>query len=173
MKQPNYYRIVLTISLIVAVYSFLLVTLVQVEAGESHSTIKGFSDGMWFLVATLTSVGYGDATPASIPGRFIGFIFLLSSLAVYGFIIGQIASFMNTLKDKRELGLNGTKFQNHVVVLGWSEFGKSVVDTLVAAGRQVAIITKDRSSIDIIREYYTMEQVFTLYLVFDLRRRFK
>lgn len=163
MKQTNYYRIALTVALIIAVYSFLLIALVRSESGSSHTTIKGYSDGLWFLVATLTSVGYGDATPATIPGRIIGFLFLLSSLAVYGFIIGQIASFMNTLKDQRELGLNGTKFQSHVVVIGWNEFGKSVVDTLVAAGRQVAIITKDRSNIDIIREYYSMDQVFTLY----------
>jgi len=163
MKQTNYFRIYLTVSLVTVVYLFLLVALVRVESGHPKTTIHSFSDGLWFLVATLTSVGYGDATPATIPGRIIGFVFLLSSLAVYGFIIGQIASFMNTLKDQKELGLNGTKFKNHVVVIGWNEFGKSVVNTLVAAGRQVAVIVKDRSTIDIIHEYYTMEQVFTLY----------
>ncbi len=163
MKQPNYFKIYLTVALVTAVYLFLLVTLIQVEAGAPKSTIHNFADGLWFLVATLTSVGYGDATPATIPGRIIGFIFLLSSLAVYGFIIGQIASFMNTLKDQKELGLNGTKFKSHVVVIGWNDFGKSVVNTLVAAGRQVAVITKERSTIDIIHEYYTMDQVFTLY----------
>lgn len=163
MKQPNYFKIYLTIALVTAVYLFLLIALVKVESGNAHSTIKGFSDGLWFLVATLTSVGYGDATPATISGRAIGFIFLLSSLAVYGFIIGQIASFMNTLRDQKELGMNGTKFKNHVVVIGWNEFGKSVVNTLVAANRQVAVITKDRSNIDIIHEYYTTDQVFTLY----------
>ncbi len=87
MKQPNYFKIYLTVSLVTAVYLFLLVTLIQVEAGAPKSTIHSYADGLWFLVATLTSVGYGDATPATIPGRIIGFIFLLSSLAVYGFII--------------------------------------------------------------------------------------
>jgi voltage-gated potassium channel len=137
--------------------------LVRIESDEPHSTIHNFSDGIWFLIATLSSVGYGDATPASLEGRIIGGFFLLTSLALYGFIIGRIASFMNTLREQKELGLNGTQFKNHVVVIGWNEFGQSVVTTLVAAGRQVAVITKDRASIDIIHEYYSADQVFTLY----------
>jgi voltage-gated potassium channel len=118
---------------------------------------------MWYLVETLTTVGYGDALPVTYWGRMIGFIFLLSSLGVYGFIIGQIANFMSTIKEQRELGLNGTGFKNHVVIIGWNEFGQSVISHLVAAGRQVAVVTKDRGHIDIIREYYSMDQVFTLF----------
>ena len=93
----------------------------------------------------------------------IGFIFLLSSLGVYGFIIGQIANFMSTLKEQKELGLNGTQFKNHVVIIGWNDFGQSVISHLVGAGRQIAIITKDRSSIDIIHEFYSSDNVYTLY----------
>jgi voltage-gated potassium channel len=74
MKQPNYFKIYLTVSLIIAAYLFLLIVLIQVEGRHPKTTIHSFSDGLWFLVATLTSVGYGDATPASVPGRIIGFI---------------------------------------------------------------------------------------------------
>jgi voltage-gated potassium channel len=139
------------------------VILVRLESGEPNSTMKNLSDGLWFLIATLTSVGYGDVTPVTSLGRLIGFFFLVTSLALYGLIIGRIASFMNTLKEQKELGLNGTQFKNHVVVIGWNDFGQSVITTLIAAGRQVAVVTKDRSSIDIIREYYNEDQVFTLY----------
>jgi voltage-gated potassium channel len=38
-----------------------------------------------------------------------------------------------------------------------------VIAHLVAAGRQVAVITHERSSIDSIREYYDMDSVYTLY----------
>jgi voltage-gated potassium channel len=163
MKKINYIKAFLWTVVALVVYLFLVLTLVRLESGDPHTTIRGFSDGIWFLVATLTSVGYGDATPATIEGRLIGGFFLLTSLALYGIIIGRIATFMNTLKEQRELGLNGTSFKNHVVVIGWNEFGQSVVNTLIAAGRQVAIVTKDRPTIDIIHEYYTADQVFTLY----------
>ncbi len=163
MRKPNYLKIFLSGLVVISVYFLLLITLVRLESKAPTTTINSFGDGLWFLIATLTTVGYGDATPATSGGRAIGFIFLISSLGIYGFIIGRIANFMNTLKEQKELGLNGTQFKNHVVVMGWNEFGQSVISTLIAAGRQVAVVTKDRSSIDIIREYYTDDQVFTLY----------
>jgi voltage-gated potassium channel len=115
------------------------------------------------VVATITTVGYGDVYPITYTGRILGFVTMLSSLGVYGFIIGQIANFMSTLKEQRAMGLNGTDFKNHVVMIGWNDFGQSVMSHLIAAGKRVAVITKERSSIDIIHEFYKSDQIYTLY----------
>lgn len=135
----------------------------NLEEGAPNSKVNSLQDALWYVVATLTTVGYGDIYPVTYWGRMIGFLFLLSSLGVYGFIIGQIANFMTTLKEQKVLGLNGSTFRNHVVIIGWNDFSNSVIGHLIAAGKQIAIITKDRPSIDIIREYYNTDQVYTLY----------
>jgi voltage-gated potassium channel len=163
MKRPNYRRVLISLIGFTFVYGSLLAVLLKLEAGVAHSRLNNWQDAIWFLVETLTTVGYGDALPVTYWGKMIGFVFLLSSLGVYGFIIGQIANFMSTVKEHRELGLNGTSFKNHVVIIGWNDFGQSVISHLVAAGKQVAVVTKDRGHIEIIREYYSMEQVFTLF----------
>src|SRR5258708_8141003 len=163
MKQPNYRKALITLAVLVALYGTAIWLLLELEGGLPGSKINSLMDAMWYLVETLTTVGYGDTLPTTYWGKIIGFGFLLSSLGVYGFIIGQIANFMSTLKEQKELGLNGTQFKDHVVMIGWNEFGQSVISHLVAAGRQVAVITKDRSSIDIIREFYSHESVYTLY----------
>lgn len=163
MKRPNYRQVLLTLLIIFVVYGSILVVLMKLEIGQPGSRINNLQDALWYLIATLTTVGYGDVVPVTYYGRMIGIMFLLSSLGVYGFIIGQIANFMSTLKEHKELGLNGTSFRNHVVMIGWNDFGQSVISHLVAAGKQVAVITKDRPSIDIIREYYANGQVYTLF----------
>ena len=163
MKRPNYQRTIITIITLVVVYGSLIALLLILEEGAPGGKLNTLQDAMWYVVETLTTVGYGDALPVTYWGRMIGFVFLLSSLGVYGFIIGQIANFMSTLKEQKELGLNGTMFKNHIVMIGWNEFGQSVISHLVAAGRQVAVITKDRSSIDIIHEFYPSSNVYTLY----------
>lgn len=163
MKRPNYRNILLTAIAFVCIYGGLLYILLELEANAPHSKLNDWADAMWYLVETLTTVGYGDALPVTYWGRMIGFIFLLSSLGVYGFIIGQIANIMSTLKEQKELGLNGTNFKNHVVIIGWNDFGQSVISHLIGAGRQVAVITKDRGHIEIIREYYNNDKVFTLF----------
>ncbi|MFN8342145.1 MAG: NAD-binding protein [Cyclobacteriaceae bacterium] len=163
MKRPNYRQILLTLLALVVIYGALVWILLDLEVGAPHSRIEGLEDALWYLTATLTTVGYGDVYPVTYWGRMIGFVFLLSSLGVYGFIIGQIANFMSNLREQKAMGLNGTTFSNHAVMIGWNEYGQSVISHLIAAGRQVAVVTKDRPSIDIIREYYPTDQVFTLF----------
>lgn len=163
MKGPNLRRIIVTIGIVLLVYGSLITVLLELESGHPNSKINSLQDALWYLIETLTTVGYGDALPVTYWGRMIGFVFLFSSFGVYGFIIGQIANVMTTLKEQKELGLGGTRFQGHVVIIGWNEFGQSVVNTLVAAGRQVAVVTKDRASISLIHEFYHDQQVFTLF----------
>ncbi|HEY5823445.1 MAG TPA: potassium channel family protein [Cyclobacteriaceae bacterium] len=163
MKRPNYRKVLLTIVGIVVTYTALVIILLKVEQNAPGTKITNIRDSLWYLLETLTTVGYGDKLPVTDEGTIIGFIFLISSLGVYGFIIGQFANFMSTLKEQKELGLNGTTFKNHVVIVGWNDFSQAVISHLIGAGRQVAIITKDRPSVDIIREYYTHDQVYILY----------
>lgn len=163
MKGPNYRRAILTALILFSVYGVLIYLLLELESGLPNSKLNTLQDAMWYLVETLTTVGYGDALPITYWGRMIGFVFLFSSFGVYGFIIGNIANFMSILREQKELGLGGTQFTKHVVIIGWNEFGKSVISHLAAAGRPVAVVTNDRSSIGMIHELYPQENVFTLY----------
>src|SRR5258708_2603026 len=138
MKRPNYWRVIYFLIVGVTIYGILISLLIKWEGGAPGSKITHVQDAIWYLVATLTTVGYGDIYPVTFWGRNIGFIFLLSSLGVYGFIIGRIANFMSTIKENRELGLNGTSLKNHVVMLGWNDFGQSVISHLAAAGGRLA-----------------------------------
>ena len=163
MKKPTYRNLIISLLGLLLFYGAIVVGLHTLESHLPHSSLNSWQDALWYVVATITTVGYGDVVPVTYTGRMLGFVTMLSSLGVYGFIIGQIASFVSTLREQRMLGLNGTDFKNHVVIIGWNEFGQSVISHLIAAGKRIAIITKERSTIDIIREYYNTDQVFTLY----------
>jgi voltage-gated potassium channel len=163
VKAPSYKKLLLSIAGVLLFYGILVYILHEIESTAPGSEMITWQDALWYVIATVTTVGYGDVVPVTYVGRAFGFVVMLSSLGVYGFIIGQIANFMSTLREQRELGLNGTNFQNHVVIIGWNEFGKSVIGHLVSAGKQIAVITRERTSIDSIREYYDSDQVYTLY----------
>ncbi|MFM9837605.1 MAG: potassium channel family protein [Cyclobacteriaceae bacterium] len=163
IRRFNTKRALITLAGVAFVYAMLLVLLINLEKDAPGKNIVTVQDAIWYLMETLTTVGYGDVLPVTYWGRMVGFFFLISSLGVYGFIIGQIANFMNTIQENKMLGFSGTNFKGHVVMIGWNDFGQSVISHLIGASRQIAVITKDRANIDIIREYYTTDQVYTLY----------
>ncbi len=171
MNKSSFLRIVVIILGFMVGYGILTSILFTLESRDPNANIKDMGDAIWFAMVTLTTVGYGDLTPITREGRIFGSIFLLGSLGFYGVMIGQISTIMNTIKENNKLGMNGTNFTNHVVIIGWSDFGKAVVDQLIAAGRNVAIVTKVKDNIDIIQEFYPKKNVFTLfsdYANFDL-----
>ena len=163
IRRFNTKRAILILALAVTVYTLLLILIIELEKDAPNKKIDSVLDAVWYLMETLTTVGYGDMLPVTYWGRMIGLLFLISSLGVYGLIIGQIANFMSTVQENKLLGLNGTHFKNHVVIIGWNDFGQSVISHVIGAGKQVAIITKERNNIDIIREYYKEDEVYTLY----------
>lgn len=174
MKKPNYIRFVAIALGFILVYVMLLSILIHIEEGDPKANIKSFDDALWFSIVTLTTVGYGDLHPVTDNGRLFGSVFLIFSLAFYGVLIGQITNIMNTVKENKKMGMHGTNFTNHIVMIGWSEFGKAVVDQLIAAGKNVAIVTKEKDNLDIIHEYYPSRNVFTLfsdYNNFDLLQK--
>lgn len=163
MKKINLVKIgVITVGSIV-LYATLLLLLVQYESANTTSAILDLGDAFWWSVVTVTSVGYGDMVPITFAGKVIGFIFLFGSFTMYAILIGQIASIMNNISENKRLGHFGTKLKDHAVIIGWNSFGKTVTDQLVGAGKSVAIITRDKTNIDFIKENYNSNNVFALY----------
>jgi voltage-gated potassium channel len=58
------------------------------------ATIRTFGDAVWWASATLTTVGYGDATPVTPSGRVIAVGLMLCGLALLGAVTGSFSSWL-------------------------------------------------------------------------------
>jgi voltage-gated potassium channel len=163
MKKLNYPKLTIIGLFGLGLYVSLVFILLHYEQGHESSNIQNLNDAFWYSIVTFTTVGYGDFYPVTHYGRIIGFVFLMFSFAIYAILIGQITSIMNTYRENKKMGLDGTRFSNHVVIIGWTDFGKAVADQLVAAKRKVAIVTNIKDNIDLVREYYTEKEAFVLF----------
>jgi voltage-gated potassium channel len=47
---------------------------------------------IWWAMATITTVGYGDRYPVTTEGRFIGALLMLVGVGLFGTLAGFIAS---------------------------------------------------------------------------------
>lgn len=56
--------------------------------------VRSASDGIWWALATVTTVGYGDVVPVSIVGRAVGALLVISGLGVFVVITANILRLM-------------------------------------------------------------------------------
>ena len=61
------------------------------EQFPSHP-VRGIGNGIWFALVTMTTVGYGDRAPATVPGRVIAGIWMVIALLTTSSLTAGIAS---------------------------------------------------------------------------------
>jgi len=65
-----------------AVIFFAATSLYFLERGENPS-VTSFLDTLWWAVSTVTTVGYGDVSPVTPPGRVIGIGLMIVGTALF------------------------------------------------------------------------------------------
>ncbi len=90
-------RIVFTISSIIFVYSGLIY---QVEHPVNPQMFGTFFDAIYFSVATMTTVGFGDITPISTMGRLLTVLMILTGIALIPWQLGDLVKQVVKSSDK-------------------------------------------------------------------------
>jgi len=62
------------------------------ERDAPGATITTFGDALWWAATTVTTVGYGDVTPANAWGRIVAAVIMLESIAFVAIITAAITS---------------------------------------------------------------------------------
>ncbi|AWI29373.1 two pore domain potassium channel family protein [Streptomyces sp. ICN441] len=64
------------------------------ERTAPGATILTFGDAVWWVCATLTTVGYGDVTPVTAWGRTVAVGLMICGLALLGAVTGSFSSWL-------------------------------------------------------------------------------
>jgi len=91
-------RILFTLFVIVFVYSGLIY---QVEHPVNGAEFGTFLDALYFAVATMTTVGFGDITPISQVGRLLTILMIWSGITIIPWQIGDLVKHL--LKTLRKV----------------------------------------------------------------------
>jgi voltage-gated potassium channel len=80
-------RILFTLFAIIFIYSGLIY---QVEHPTNPEAFSTFLDAIYFSVATMTTVGFGDVTPQSEIGRLLTVLMILTGIALIPWQLGDL-----------------------------------------------------------------------------------
>jgi len=75
----------------------------EAERPAQPQVFSKYSDGIWWSVVTLTTVGYGDKYPVTATGRLTACVTLLIGLGLFAAFISVVGgAFMTTLNERRQ-----------------------------------------------------------------------
>jgi voltage-gated potassium channel len=100
-----------------ALFILLFVTVLMLEFGslgmlaiESQSTVSNITtapDALWYMVVTLSTVGYGDQYPVTTEGRVLGAFVILTGVGIFGTLTGYLANFFLAPQKKKKKSNDG------------------------------------------------------------------
>ena len=60
---------------------------------EGGGAIDDVGTALWWALATVTTVGYGDVTPVTAAGRGIGVLLMFVGIGVFGLFAANVAAY--------------------------------------------------------------------------------
>jgi voltage-gated potassium channel Kch len=122
-----------------------------------HTAFNGaWLDAVYFVVATMTTTGYGDLTPdRNNPVDIVAaMLLMLAGIIITGLFIAFGASLLTRVHWVRMQGLRPVHRRGHIVVCGAGSIGSEVIDVLLALGQQLVVveISPDTAIIERARE---------------------
>lgn len=68
--------------------------MLDAERAAPSGNIKTFPDALWWAIATVTTVGYGDYAPTTGTGRCIAVGLMVAGIALLGVVTATLASWL-------------------------------------------------------------------------------
>lgn len=123
---------------------FAIITLVLVGSYIfSYYEDRSYFESLYFVVVALSTVGLGDIAPLTQQGRIVTIVMIVLGIGIISISISSIGNkiIKNTLNHDFRYEQAIKSFQDHVIVAGYGDIGRRVVQYL--AGWRVNLVVID------------------------------
>jgi len=121
--------------LITVIFFIFLISLIgafvfyQIESGKNPN-LHSFGQALWWVIVSITSVGYGDIVPITSTGKILGVFIIFTGVAVFSMFTAIISSIFVTQKLKEERGLKQVSEKNHIILCGWNHTAEQILKVI-------------------------------------------
>ena len=143
---------------IVCVWTFGAISISKIEDGA----FTDIWNSLWWTIVTMTTVGYGDMAPATIPGRLLAIIIMLSGIILVALVTGTISSIFTTKRIMEGKGLEKISKENHILICGWSSNTANLIQGFLDSSNSNNIILindETQDKVDTIMSNFASNQV--------------
>ncbi|KIL53170.1 potassium channel family protein [Jeotgalibacillus campisalis] len=131
------FRVISILSAFIILFGTFSVHMIEPE------TFPTLFDSFWWTMTTVTTVGYGDFFPVTVPGRLVGIFLFIFGIGLIGVLIGKIVEAASTYQRLKKEGRLMYKKSGHFVYIGWSKKTEQAIKEIFNHDPKAAIVLID------------------------------
>jgi len=121
---------------------FLLLSATIMYALEPETFGEWFH-ALWYVMTTVTTVGYGDYYPTTKPGMVYAMFLYMFGIGLLSLAIGKIIDAFGTVKKRRESGKMRYGGSGHILLIGWNRRAMSALEEILHGEPDVDVVIVD------------------------------
>ncbi|WP_245680566.1 potassium channel family protein [Bacillus marinisedimentorum] len=102
-------------------------------------------DGIWWVIVTASTVGYGDFSPHTVTGRIVAIFLILAGASFVTYYFANISSYVIERQNAFIEGKTAYRGSRHLVVIGWNERARQTIEQLQKVEGELEIVLIDNS----------------------------
>ncbi|WP_164216521.1 potassium channel family protein [Virgibacillus sp. YIM 98842] len=137
-RLPIIIRLLLTISILMLLFGLVIHF---IEPAQFPTIF----DGIWWAFVTGATVGYGDYVPLSTTGKIVAILLILTGGAFIAFYISSLSTAAFQHEQDLEKGNLSFKGNGHIIMIGWNERTRQLIEILLKNKPSYRIVLIDHS----------------------------
>lgn len=97
-------------------------------------------DALYWVLVTITTVGYGDIRPTTLGGRIIFVLVALGGIGTIAYVLEQLVSFSTKNQIKVLFGSGAVKMKRHTIIVGWNAKAEEAIKELRHADEEFLVV---------------------------------
>lgn len=95
-----------------------------------NSDFRTWWDCLWWVVVTMSTVGYGDKVPITVAGRLVAILCMVGGPILLVSLIGSVAALTYDEWQRGARGMSQIASRKHMIICGWNAKAKEVIAEL-------------------------------------------
>lgn len=119
---------------------FYIFTSSYVALQIEPQTFETYLNSIWWVMTTLTTVGFGDFSPVTPAGKLFGIFLYVTGIGLIGVVIGKVLNSVTAIQKLREEGNMQFTGKDHLIIIGWSVKSELAIREIIASEPSVEIV---------------------------------
>ncbi|BFT76029.1 MULTISPECIES: potassium channel family protein [Paenibacillus] len=123
-------------------FLFILLSAISAYMLEKE-TFGSVFNGLWWVMTTVTTTGYGDYAPKTVAGKCLGIFLYIFGIGLISVTISKVVDSLFVYRQRKEAGKLRYQGEQHFVIIDWSKNAELAIQEILNTDTSTEVVLID------------------------------